>query len=204
MANTIDFYFDYTSPFGYLAGERIEAIAHSHQRELVWRPVLLGAIFKTTGQTPLLDQPLKGEYSKKDIARSAREHDIPYQHPDNFPIAGVAASRATLWLRDHALSENRAKTGAFVRTVYRAYFTQGKDITNPETVAELATSLKIDGKALLQAISEQPAKDALRTEVDNAVTAGVFGSPMMVVDGEAFWGDDRMAQLDRWLQKGGW
>lgn len=204
MKKTLDFYFDYSSPYGYLASERIEALAARHQHEVVWRPVLLGAIFKITGQSPLLDQPLKGDYSSKDIARTAREHKLDYHHPQPFPIAAIAASRATVWFRDNADSEIRANTGAFVHSLYRAYFTLGKNITEADIVAEAATPFGVASNTLLQAISEQSAKDALRREVDEAVKAGVFGSPMMIVDGEAFWGDDRLDQMERWLERGGW
>lgn len=204
MEKTLDFYFDYSSPYGYLASERIEALAEKHQRVVVWRPVLLGAIFKITGQSPLLDQPLKGEYASKDFARSAREHKLDYQHPQQFPIAAIAASRATLWFRDHESVQIREKTGAFVHALYRAYFTLGKHITEPDIVAEAAIPLGVEATTLLQAIGEQSAKDALRREVDEAVKAGVFGSPMMIVDGEPFWGDDRLDQMDRWLDSGGW
>ncbi len=204
MSKTIDFYFDYSSPFGYLASERIEELAAKHDRTIVWRPILLGAVFKVTGQAPLTQMPLKGNYSMRDFARSAKEHKITYKHPENFPIGAVAACRATLWMRDHE-SENISKhTTAFVHAVFQAYYVAGKDISDTDVITQLANDIGVDHALLNSAINEQPVKAALRKEVDDAIALEVFGSPMMIVDNEPFWGNDRIEQLDRWLDQGGW
>ncbi len=204
MSKTIDFYYDYSSPYGYLASERIEAIALNNEHTVVWRPILLGAVFKVTGQTPLTEAPLKGEYSIMDFTRSAREQSLDYTHPIKFPIGAVAACRATLWLRNNDDETLQALTAPFTHAVYRAYFADNKDITSPDVLAEVAASLGIDVPTMAAALSDQSVKDALRTEVENAIANGVFGSPMMIVNGEKFWGNDRMEQMQRWLQSGGW
>ena len=87
----IEFYFDFSSPFGYLASQKIEALAAKHGRTVTWRPMLLGAAFKATGGVPLTQIPLKGEYSKRDFYRSARFHGLEYRHPEPFPVSTVAA-----------------------------------------------------------------------------------------------------------------
>lgn len=204
MSKTIDFYFDYSSPYGFLASERIESIAAANDHTVVWRPILLGAVFKVTGQTPLTDAPLKGEYSIMDFTRSAREQKLEYTHPEKFPIGAVAASRATLWLRENQDSALQALTAKFTHEVYRAYFVESKDITNPEVIAQIAGSMGIDVPTMATALSEQSVKDLLRSEVESAIANGIFGSPMMIVDGEKFWGNDRLDQMERWLQSGGW
>ncbi|MFK8083846.1 MAG: 2-hydroxychromene-2-carboxylate isomerase [Granulosicoccus sp.] len=204
MSKKIDFYFDYSSPFGYLASERIEAIAQKHDRTVVWHPVLLGAIFKVTKQAPLTQAPLKGDYAIMDFSRSAREHELDYTHPDPFPIATVSACRATLWLRDNADTSLRNNTTAFVHAIFRAFYSKGQDISDATVVGTIASSLGIDATAMATALSDQTIKDALRKEVEDAVSAGIFGSPMMIVDNEPFWGHDRLEQLDRWLTTGGW
>ena len=204
MSDNIDFYFDYSSPYGYLASERIEALAKRHNRCVVWHPILLGFIFKISKQAPLTEAPLKGEYSIMDFARSSREHSIAYQHPQQFPIGAVAASRATLWVRNHSDSAISEKTGDMVHAIYQAYFVDGKDITDIKTLSALASSLGLDGDSMVVALSEQSVKDALKDEVGAAIESGIFGSPTMVVDGEQFWGHDRLEQLERWLTSGGW
>ena len=122
MSDSIDFYFDFSSPFGYIASERIEAIAKEHGRQVVWHPVLLGAVFKVSGQEPLLQIPLKGDYSLHDINRCAREHQIDYTHPASFPIATVSACRATVWMRDHEDASISGRTADFIHAAFRAYF----------------------------------------------------------------------------------
>lgn len=203
MSKIIDFYFDFSSPYGYLASKRIQAIADAHEHEVNWRPILLGAIFKVTGQAPLTEAPLKGDYAVMDFARSAREHKLVYNHPTVFPIGAVAACRAALWIRDGAQASNE-RTSNFIHAIFDAYYAHGKDITNPEVIAELSTPLGIDSAELLTALQQQSVKDALRLEVENALAAGVFGSPVMIVNKEVFWGNDRLEQLDRWLASGGW
>lgn len=203
MSKIIDFYFDFSSPYGYLASKRIEQIAAAHDHVVAWHPILLGAIFKVTGQAPLTEAPLKGDYALMDFARSAREHNLDYKHPEVFPIGAVAACRATLWLRNGDQASNELTSG-FIQATFRAYYTDGKDITNTEVLGEIAGSLGIDSAQMLNALSEQPVKDALRSEVENAISAGVFGSPVMIVNKEKFWGNDRLEQLDRWLATGGW
>ncbi|MFT6303476.1 MAG: 2-hydroxychromene-2-carboxylate isomerase [Granulosicoccus sp.] len=203
MSKTIDFYFDFSSPYGYLASKRIEQIATTYGHEVVWHPILLGAIFKVTGQAPITEAPLKGDYALMDFARSAREHKLDYKHPQVFPIGAVAACRAALWVRDGASASNK-QTSDFIQAIFGAYYADGKDITNPEVLAELAAPIGIDSAQMLNALLEQSVKDALRVEVENAISAGVFGSPVMIVNKEIFWGNDRLEQLDRWLASGGW
>lgn len=204
MSEPIHIHFDYSSPYGFLASERIEAIASRHDREVQWHPILLGAVFKVTGLGPLLDVPMKGDYAKMDFSRASREHGIEYRHPDVFPFATVAACRSTLWLRDHPDASLSGKTSDLVHALYRASFQQNLDINNAETVVELASGIGIDADALIAALGDAQIKNRLRVEVESAIEQGVFGSPMLTVDGEQFWGHDRLEQVERWLQRGGW
>ena len=100
MSDSLDFYFDFSSPYGYLASERIDGIAAKHGRSVAWRPMLLGAVFQKIGGSPLVNQPMKGPYSKHDMLRSARLHGIAFNVPDNFPVNSIAACRAYYWLAD--------------------------------------------------------------------------------------------------------
>jgi 2-hydroxychromene-2-carboxylate isomerase len=199
MSGDIDFYFDFSSPYGYFASTRIEALADKYRRTLRWHPMLLGVAFKTTGAAPLPLVPLKGEYSYRDFERSARFHDIPYRRPPQFPLSTQLAARAMLWLQQSAGS---AQAVGFMHAVYRAYFVDGADISQPDTIAGLAGALGIDGAALLEAASSAPVKDSLRTEVENAIARGVFGSPFVIFDDEPFWGFDRFGQLEAFLRDG--
>ena len=204
MASPIEFWFDFSSPFGYLASERIESIAAKHNRDVAWHPMLLGAVFKVTGGAPLTEAPMKGEYSIMDMRRSAREHDIPFTHPEKFPIGAVAACRATLWLQNHEDDAHAARSTDLVHALFRAYYADGRDISELATVLDVAEGLGLDRAELEAALGDPALKDALRQAVERAIGRGVFGSPTFAVDGEMFWGNDRLEMLDRWLASGGW
>ena len=200
MAKAIDFYFDFSSPYGYIGSCRIEALAAKHGREVNWRPFLLGAAFKATGGQPLMDIPIKGKYALRDMARTARYLGVEYRQPSVFPISTVAPARAFYWLE--AKDPKRAKDLA--RALYRAYFVEDRDISKPEETIAVCAKLGLDAEQVRAGINDQAIKDRLRAEVDKAIALGAFGSPYIVVDGEPFWGTDRFDQVDRWLQTGGW
>jgi len=189
MPAPIDFYFDFSSPYGYLAGEKIDALAAKHGRSVTWRPMLLGAAFKLTGGQPLPSIPIKGEYAKRDFLRSARFHGVPMKIPSVFPISGLAACRAF-----YALNEKDRV--ALAKALLRAYFVDDVNIGEPENVLKVAASLghKPD-------LADAALKEKTKAEVDAALKVGVFGSPYFVVDGEPFWGIDRFDQLERWLKE---
>jgi 2-hydroxychromene-2-carboxylate isomerase len=200
MKNPILFYFDFSSPYGYLASLRIDAIAAQHSREVAWKPILLGAIFKASGNTSLVQQPLKGKYSTHDFARSARWFKAPYQMPSVFPIATQNAARAFYWLND----SDPALAKALAQRLFAVYFAEGRDISSVETVIAEAKALGVDPDELAAALADQLIKDRLRAEVEKALELGVCGSPYTIVDGEPFWGADRLDQVEAWLKTGGW
>ena len=198
MKAPIDFYFDFSSPYGYLAAQKIEALAAKHGRAVNWRPMLLGVAFKATGMAPLPQLPLKGPYAMRDFVRSARFLGIPYRQPSVFPISTLSAARAFYWLQ----AQDPKKAVELAKALYRAYFADGVDISKPENVAKVAQGLGIDPAGLAAALNDAAVKDRTRQEVDAAVAKGVFGSPYIVVDGEPFWGVDRFEQIERWLAQG--
>ncbi len=200
MAAPIDFYFDFSSPYGYLAAQKIEPLAEKYGRTVDWHPVLLGVIFRETGSAPLTTVPLKGNYSRRDFERSARFHGIGgFRMPPKFPIASQAPARIVLWqkARDPALATR------VIMALYRAYFTEAIDISDPDAAASVAAMAGVDAAAARAAIDDPTVKDALKREVGEAIARGVFGSPFIVVDGEPFWGLDRLDQVERWLATGG-
>lgn len=200
MSAPIEFYFDFSSPYGYLASTRIDALAARHGREAAWRPFLLGAAFKLTGQTALPEQPLRGPYARRDFERSARLLGVPFRLPDPFPFFALAASRAFYWLAER----DPAQAKAFANAVFHAAFADNRDVTRTDTLAALGAPLGIDATSLAEAVERPEVKERLRREVDAALARGVFGSPFVFVDGEPFWGHDRLEQVDKWLATGGW
>ena len=200
MNSSLEFYFDFSSPYGYLASEKIEAIAAKHERKVRWRPILLGVVFRETGAVPLtMAAPLKSNYYLHDFSRSARYMGVPYTHPANFPIATQHAARAYYWLHD----QHHGMARAFAHAVYRAFFAEGHDISGLDVVLDLAAAQGADRDALAEALASSALKERLKAECEAAIKKGVFGSPYVLVDGEPFFGADRLPQLERWLETGG-
>ena len=194
----IDFFFDFSSPYGYLASQMIDALAERHGREVDWHPMLLGVVFKQTGAMPLTEIPVKGPYSKRDFARSARFHGVEFKMPPVFPIPAQAPSRVVLW----AKRQDPKAASRVAKALYRAFFVEGRDISKPEIAAQVAGEAGFDAAAARAAVDDPAIKDALKGEVEAAIAAGVFGSPFVIIDGEPFWGCDRFDQMERWLAQG--
>jgi 2-hydroxychromene-2-carboxylate isomerase len=200
MTAPIDFYFEFASPYGYLASLRIDAIAAAHGREVIWRPIMLGAALKLTGSQPNVRAPLKGDYLRRDVPRFARLLDAPLTFPPVLPMNSLAASRAYWWLFEQ--DEDLAK--GLAQAIYHAHWGEGHDLSAPEAVADVAETLGIDREELLAAVQDPRIKARLKEETDRSIARGVFGSPFVFVDDEPFWGADRLDQVERWLATGGW
>ena len=199
MSDPIDFHFDFSSPYGYLMSERIDALAARFERKVRWKPMLLGVVYKEIGSQPLPAIPMKGPYSLHDIQRSARHMGIPLEIPDPFPVATQHAARLYYWLHGQDCPLARR----FAHEVFRAYFVEEQDISRKETVLSLATGFGVDETAAASALEDDAVKQRLKDACAEAIAAGVFGSPFVVIDGEPFWGVDRLEQIERWLTEGG-
>jgi len=200
MPAPIEFWFDFSSPYGYVASELIDGVAARHGRGVNWRPILLGPIFKAVGTAPLTTLPIKGDYSRHDFARMARYHKVPFRLPEAFPVGTQVAARAFYLITDSDPAQGRE----FAHRVYRAYFAEGRDVADPAVVMELAAAAGADAAALAGPLKGDAVKERVREAVDGAMKAGVFGSPYFIVDGEPFWGVDRIPVLEEWLRTGGW
>lgn len=196
----IEFWFDFSSPYGYFASLRIDEVARRHGRQVAWRPFLLGVVFGKTGTLLPISQPLKGDYLRRDWERMARAENVPYRFPGKFPIAAIAPSR--MFYSVEACDADAAIR--FARRSLTAYYEQGLDISEPETAASCGDGIGLDARELLAAHQTPASKELLKARTEEALAKGVFGSPFFIVDGEPFWGADRLDMLDRWLTRGGW
>ena len=198
MTAPIEFWFDFSSPFGYLASTRIEALAAKYGRSTIWRPFLLGAVYKINGVVPTPNVPLKGDYARIDILRTGRYYGIPITVPSNFPIGSVAAARAFYW----ADAQDPARAKQLASALYKAYFVDDVDIANAENVVKVAVQCGFDAAAVTAGLGDAAVKERTKQEVDAAIAKGVFGSPYVIIDGEPFWGMDRLDQAEKWLAGG--
>ena len=196
MKPAIDFYFDFSSPYSYIASEWVEAVAARHGRAVNWHAILLGATFQAAELKSPVSYPIKREYSIRDFGRSARFAGLPYVMPDRFPIPTQNAARIFWWLHD-SVSPERAV--AWAHAGLRAYFTRGTDLSDVATLAAVAAESGVDAAAAQAAYTDPLWKERLKRENDAAIAVGVFGAPFFFVDGEPFWGNDRRGQIEQWL-----
>jgi len=199
MPEPIDFHFDFSSPYGYLASRRVGAIAERHGRAVRWRSMMLGPAMAATGGRPLVELPLKGDYARRDLPRAARFFGIPFVMPRRFPLVTLAVARAFYWLDEAA----PARAVPFAEAAFRAFFVEDQDISDRTVVASLLAAVGADAAAGLAAIAEPGIKERLKAATEAAIGRGVFGSPFFIVDGEPFCGVDRLDQVERWLAEGG-
>ena len=198
MSAPIDFYFDFSSPYGYLASEQIEALAARHGRAVMWHAIVLDAQFQPQGGVKIPLALLRTEYARRDCERSAAFLGISYKTPTPYPVHTEHAARAFQWLSDRNPDEARA----FAHGVFRAYFVDGRNIADQAVLLEIAGALGLDREEVSNAFSDLATKARLKAEIDLAEARGVFGSPFFIVEGEGFWGPDRLPQLERWLESG--
>ncbi|WP_334194576.1 2-hydroxychromene-2-carboxylate isomerase [Pararhodobacter sp.] len=198
--SALEFWFDFSSGYAFFAAQEVEGLATRLGRPLLWRPFLLGAAYKVTGARGLSATPLKRDYARRDWARIARQQGLGFTLPADHPRIALPATRAFYWIEGQC--PDRAP--AFARRVFAAYYGAGLDTASPEAVAALAPDFGLEAEALLAGIADPGLKDRVRRIGEEAVARGIFGSPFFVLDGEPFWGWDRMAMLEDWGRRGGW
>ncbi len=196
----LEFWFDFSSPYAYFASLEVDALAARHGRQAVWRPFLLGVAFKATGMGPLPQMPMRGDYAVRDWERIARLRGVSYALPEPFPFNSLQLCRAFYWL--DAQDPGAAK--ALAQAALAAVFQQSIPLLTPESVAALASAQGHDHGAVLAALAAPEVKERCRQATDEALAKGVFGAPMLLVDGEPFWGWDRLPMAEQWLAQGGW
>lgn len=195
----VRFYFDFSSPYSYIAGEWIDAVAARHGRRVQRHAILLGATFQVAELKSPVSYPMKREYSLRDFERSARFEGLPYQAPSSFPLPTQNAARVFWWLADTRGDEVAA---AWARAGLRAMFTRDAALNDNAVLRALAAEGGIDADAAEAVWNDPQWKARLKRANDEAIAGGVFGAPWFVVDGEPFWGNDRKPQIERWLAGG--
>jgi len=199
-AEPIEFWFDFSSGYAYLAAQEIDALGARVDRAILWRPYMLGTAFKVTGMRGLSSTPMKGDYARHDWARAARKLGVPFAPPAGHPKIALPATRAFYWLE----ANHASAAPGFAREVFRAYYAGKLDTSDPDAVAAVAGGLGLEAALVRAGLEAAEIKERARATSESAVQRGIFGSPFFVVDGEPFWGWDRLPMLEEWLRTGGW
>jgi 2-hydroxychromene-2-carboxylate isomerase len=197
MSSHLDFYFDFSSPYGYFASTKINDLAQQFGRRVDWHPFSSDTLRPSNTGTSLVQIPAKREYIMKDYVRSAKFLNIPFKVPTVFPLDTRIATRAVMWT-EAKFGEDKGIL--FAQTVFKAYYVDDKNIGDPEAIISLGESIGINPQELREGMSSTYTKEQVRAEIDLAAAKGVFGSPFILLDGESFWGVDRLDQLEAALK----
>lgn len=188
MAKTIDFYWDFGSPASYLAHTQLPRIAREAGATLVSQPMLLGGVFQATGNRSPVEVPAKGRYTLLDFTRFARRYGVPFVLNPHFPIHTLALMRGAVGLQ----MREDPRFDAYVDAMFRAIWVDGRPMGDPAEVASVLAGIGIDAAEFGALVADETVKEALKRRTQAAVERGVFGAPTMFVDGEMFWGQDRL------------
>ena len=194
----IDFYFDVSSPWTYLAFRNIQPMARELNVAINWRPVLVGGIFNTVNQRMYASREdsnsPRNRYVLKDLQDCARQTGVQIVFPPKvFPVNSVKAMRGCIWL-----SRNEASKGhllSFVETTFAAYFTHQEDISQDAVLATICGQVGVNSDAFAAGILQPDIKDALKTNTDEAIARGAFGVPSFFVGDDMYFGNDRLDLL---------
>jgi 2-hydroxychromene-2-carboxylate isomerase len=191
MKPPIHMWFDFASPYAYFALDAAERLAAAHGREIEWRPILGWAVLKGQSIPPPMDPPARRAYFLADMARSAAFYDVPYRAPTKFPLSAHRAARLYYALAE----EDNERAFALGRDLFSAYFAADVNISETVALTEIAARHGMTSQAAMAAPEGETGRGRLAEAIDQAVAAGVCGSPWFEVEGEAFFGADRLPQI---------
>lgn len=195
MTKQVEFFFDFGSPYSYLAYKELPRVAQRTGATIVWRPILLGGVFKATGNHSPADVPAKGNWSRTDTQRWARRYGVPFMQNPHFPVN-------TLMLMRGATGFQRQDETAFQRyldAIFSAMWEQGRNLNDPAEIGAVLARAGFDPQAALALVDDAEVKQALKRATEEAVARGIFGAPSFIVDGELFWGNDRLLFVEEAL-----
>lgn len=201
-ATPLQFYFDFISPFGYFASLRIDDLAGRYGREVDWTSMLVGvSVLKVMGIPPIVELPLKGPYVINDAKRYARQHRVAFERASPYPASRpVEAGRAFAWAKEI----DRAAAKRLAGLIFRGYFVRCLDISDDGVLRACVNEAGLSWPAFEAARADGTAARLLRRNVDDSIQHGVFGSPFFIVDGEPFFGLEKLPLVEEWLATGGW
>jgi 2-hydroxychromene-2-carboxylate isomerase len=197
----LEFWLSIGSPSAYLASQRIDTIAARHGRSVFWRPFNVRAVLEQEGIKPNVMYTLKGRYQRNDWERTARLRGVPYRLPEPFGRSAVPAMTIFYGIQDR-FGHDAART--FADLTMKAYFVENRAIDQNEVLGELAKNAGVSADVVHDSLAGTRAADMLGEATREAAAKGIWGAPFVVVDGELFWGEDRLDQVDLWLARGGW
>ena len=187
MTKTVEFYFDFGSPYSYLAYKALPAVAAAQGAQIAWRPMLLGVVFKATGNHSPIEVPAKGKWLHLDLQRWAAHYGAVFKHNPHFPINTLVLMRGAT-----GMLMRGADFGKYVETVFNAMWQEPRNLGDTQEVAAVLRHAGFDAEAFLTLVNDGAVKEQLKKNTEEAVARGVFGAPTFFVGEEMFWGQDRL------------
>ncbi|EJN33908.1 2-hydroxychromene-2-carboxylate isomerase [Pseudomonas sp. GM80] len=197
MTKTVEFYFDLGSPATYLAYTQLPKICAQTGSELIYIPMLLGGVFKATGNASPAMIPAKGRYMFEDLDRYAKRYAVPLTFNPHFPINTLMLMRAVTGIQLH----HPERFQAFIDCLFHALWVEGRSLDEPETVAAVLTEQGFDPQTVLALANDESVKAVLKENTETAVKRGVFGAPSMFVGQQLFFGQDRLDFVEQALRQ---
>ena len=199
MTNKLEFFYDCSSPWTYLAFEGIEPLSKRQNYQLIWKPILVGGIFNLTNPSVYESRsnPVKEKlaYSQKDMKDWSKVRGVEFNWPDIFPINSVKAMRGSFF------AINEGLVVEYSREVFRSYWTDGKDISNKDVLSEIVESLGMDSVKFLEFIVEDKTKEALKKNTQELIERGGFGSPTIYLnETDMYFGNDRLHLIEELIK----
>jgi len=188
MSKQVEFLFDVGSPYSYLAYKQLPKIAAAQGAQILWTPVLLGGIFQATGNHSPAEITAKGLHSNIDLQRWAQHFGVAIEMNPNFPINTLQLMRGAVGMQ----MRSEAEFHTYLDAVFNAMFGKPKNMGQPDVVASVLTDAGIDPALFLTLVNDPAVKDALKKNTTEAVQRGVFGAPTFFVNGDMYWGQDRL------------
>ena len=187
MAKQLEFFFDFGSPYSYLAYKALPGIAAAHGAGIVWRPMLLGGVFKATGNHSPAETPAKGKWLQQDLQRWARRYGVAFNHNPYFPVNTLTLMRgaAGMQMRDPDFHK-------YLVAVFHAMWGEPRNLGDPHVLAEVLRQAGFDADAFQSLVNDPAVKEQLKSNTEEAVARGVFGAPTFFVGEEMYWGQDRL------------
>ena len=186
MNKTVEFFFDFGSPASYLAWTQLPRIAREAGAQIVWRPMLLGGVFKATGNQSPVNIPAKGRYMLQDLARFAKRYGVAMTFSPNFPINTLTLMRRAAGYENSDFFEH------YVKTLFEALWVQQKNLGKPEVVAEVLSAAGFDTAEFERLVNDEAVKERLKATTEEAIKRGVFGAPTFFIGSEMHFGQDRL------------
>ena len=195
MIKPFDFFFDFISPYSYLAHKQIRKLEKENNIKINYKPILLGGLHKLAGVTAAAFIPSKTKYMIRDCKMIAEKHNIKFKFNTNFPINSITLMRGVFF------AQKEKKLSKYIDFFFDAYWKEGLNLNNDKILNSILTNLSIDFNEFQLIISDKKIKNKLIDETNDAYNKGVFGAPSFIVNNKLFWGQDRLEFVLKEAQK---